>query len=299
MLIFGASVFGSTSAVFLAMPSSAGDASFFGGTVYSSGPDSLSVNPAGLTGLKTGGAQFSLFLLPAGQTWNHIALGYRLAGVGVISAGAVFMNKESFSLTDPAGDASGEISSGTYSCQIGFAREFIPDRLSAGLGLKIIGESLVSGQDSASGTGAALDLGINTRGYFLKDLRLGACLRNTGIMGWKGGTGGGLPLNAVLGAGYEKDLNGFVSGIRGSLETTWDISAGFGAGLGLAIGLREISGFRTLVRAGYGLAFNGDSALAGLVFGFGAGFKGGSLDYAILPVASLGGQHRFSIGWGF
>jgi len=170
-----------------------------GGTFVANGddPSVLYYNPAGITSIKKMGILFNYVKWPAEISYSYLAFVVPMGITGTVGLQAGLMSMPSMEMTTiEQPDGTGEyFSAMSYQVGVSYARPFT-DKLSAGITLKYISESIVD----ASSTIMAFDGGATYRTGF-KSLRIGMSIRNFGSEGeFSGGT--------ILTDTYEKWTDG-------------------------------------------------------------------------------------------
>ena len=273
---------GSQAAPWLGLSNNARNAAMGGaGVAVADDVNAASLNPAGLAQLK--GQEVSLMhkAYVLDSSIEHLGYGLGLNDHLGVALSLDYMNYGSvdkFSL-DATNKlvASGSFNPSSYHVDLGSG--YAIGALSAGLNLKVVGQSL----DGGSSTSAfAVDLGTmwKTEGGF----SLGLALQDLGSQL----DGANLPTAVRLGGAYRLGLGDNGLTLAADLAAPEADSSASTLGLGL-----EFNGHDAYaLRAGYLAAGNGGAS--GLTLGAGLGYKILHLDYAFSAVGVLGNSNQIS-----
>ena len=249
-------------------------------------------NPAGLTGLPERYLSVALMHAPyvASSYYDYGAVAQNL---GSYTYGAFGLSLQYFTMgevtqTDETGTELGTFNPYDVAATLGYARMW--NDFSFGVAGKLIRSKIAS----LAGTAAA-DLGLLSPTYFEDRLRLGLAFTNLGGQLKFDQDGQGLPSTIKLGAAWRFDENWTASADAGfpvnndpvlalGAERLWRIN------YGLAVAGRAGLNTRTLLKI---------DGVAAASIGAGLIARSVELDYAFLPMGSLGATHRLSLSYKF
>lgn len=280
---FGA---GSQAAPWLKLPNSARTAAL-GEAAAALGDDvnSVSVNPAGLTGL--GGQQLSLLhnVYVQDSAVEHVAYGMSL---GEGSGFAVSLDYLNFGTVDKYKlDASNNlVADGTFNptgMDLNAAYAKAMGGVSLGLNAKMVSQTL----DGAGSSAFGADLGALWR-QSDGGLSLGLAVQNIGLGQLDGAN---LPLNIKAGLAYRLSVADGKDGLLFAADTN-SPTADFGASA-FSLGAEYSGGRLYALRGGYKLAGNGGAG--GFSAGAGLTYNIATLDYAFVSQGVLGNSNQVSL----
>lgn len=157
----------------------------------------------------------------------------------------------------------------------------INKELSAGLGVKTIEERLAD----VKKTGMAADVGLLYRGFFFKELSVGAVVQNISVSPLR--TDEPLPQTIVIGMAYTMSL--FETQRLTFLSDVGIPNDGVTAlGVGVEYALNRYIAFRV-----------GYKDKVGFTLGGGLSFGNLNLNYAYVPYGELGNSYRIAVGYDF
>jgi len=298
---FTASANGTTTADFLNLGVGA-RAVAMGGAFSAAADDATALywNPAAMTNVRGRSATLMHAAYVASSYFDYAAYAQDLGRAGAFGAGLQYFSLGTLDETDASGASAGTTSPYDLAFSLGYAYRFAGERdlgedrdgWSAGLAAKFIQQKIVT-----SKSGYAADLGLLSPGFRGGKLHLAAAVQNLGANVKFDQQSDPLPLTVKLGSAYK--LNRRWLG-------TLDVSAPRGgrpfAGLGTEYELvdGQESPWTLAVRGGYNSqTLSSITGLSGLSMGFGLGYRGGSFDYAFVPLGGLGQAHRLSLNLKF
>ena len=278
---------GSAAAPWLKLPNSARSAAM-GEAVVAVADDvnSLSVNPAGLSGLN--GMQASLLhhAYVVDSSIEHAAFGMSMGGQAGAAIGIDFLNFGSVDKykVDSAGAlvADGTINPTSMAINAAYGKAF--GLIGVGLNVKMVSQSL-DGSSSSSAFGG--DLGVLWYQQEKEGLSAGLAIQNFGSQL----EGASLPLNYKVGGAYKLGLADSSNALLFAIDANVP-SADAGAST-MSLGAEFAGGQLWALRGGYKVAGNGGSG--GLSVGAGLSYSIASLDYAFVNQGVLGNSNEVSL----
>ncbi len=286
-----ASGIGTTGAEFLQL--GAGARALALGEAYSALADDASAlywNPAGLARIPQGYLYATFMHAPyvASSYYDYAAVAQNLRSYGTVGASFQYFTMGAVNQTDWEGNDQGTITPYDMAATVGYAREF--NGFLFGIAGKYVNSKIVG-----SARTEAMDAGALSPAFFSDRLRLALVVQNLGGRLRYDQVGADLPRIVKAGGAWR-------------FNKDWTAAADLGlpsdnspyAALGIE---RNWQFLRTLAFAGR-VGFNSRTVggLDGLTgVSMGAGFSGSSLalDYAFLPMGSLGVTHRVSLSYKF
>jgi hypothetical protein len=286
-----ASGIGTTGAEFLQL--GAGARALALGQAYSALADDATAlywNPAGLARLPQGYLDATVMHAPyiAASYYDYAAVAQDLRSYGAIGASLQYFTVGSVTQTDADGTNQGTITPYDMAASIGYAHEF--DGLLVGIAGKYVDSKIAT-----SARTEAVDVGVLSPAFFNDQLRLALVAQNLGGRLRYDQVGADLPRTFKAGGAWR-------------FNEDWTAAADLGlpsnnvayAALGIE---RNWQVFKALAFAGR-LGFNSQtlSGLNGLTaVSIGGGLSGHdlALDYAFLPMGSLGVTQRISLSYKF
>jgi len=254
-------------------------------TAMAADSNALLYNPAGLSRLRMNEATFMHNQYMQGVTQEYAGfaspMGWGL-NLNVLSFGDV----QKTTLSNPEGNGLGQTTLTDLALGAGYGRA-LTKSLALGVGLKYIRESI----DNTPGSAFAVDIGGLYAVREIPGLNVGLALQNLGPAVRFESAKENLPLNLRAGAAY-----GFrVLGHRNTLSV--DMMKERSQGALFAVGEEARIWGPLAVRLGFNT--RNDAGL-GITGGFGYLFRGGSIDYAFVPMGEVGDAHRISatLRWG-
>lgn len=212
--------------------------------------------------------------------------------------GAAGMSLQYFSLgglnaTDASGNDIGTVSPYDMAISFGYAYPFPyqeRDGLSVGMAMKLVQQKIVT-----SASAFAVDLGLLSGGYFDEKVHFAFTLTNFGTSVKYDGSKEPLPLAVKAGSALK---------ISQKWMVTLDLAAPKGgnpyAAFGSEYRLVDTGPWTFAARAGVNTQTLGSvDGFSGVSMGFGLGYRGGSFDYAFVPLGGLGQAQRLSISFRF
>jgi len=290
--MFSSTAKGTTAAGFLKL--GAGARAIALGEAYSAMADEASAlywNPAALTRIHRHSATFMHAAYIDSSFFDYGAYALRLSEAGVLGTGFQYLSAGSLAGTDDAGTDIGYFRPNDLAVTLGYARRIESlDGLSFGLNAKLIQSQIIN----TARTGA-VDLGALSPPLLRERLRLAFTVVNLGGKMRFEREAENLPLAMRVGGSYR---------IREAWSAALDVGLPRDNDPYVALGteyLLPVTGVMKLAgRAGFNSRSIGD--LDGFsAFSFGIGFMERvlALDYAIVPVGSLGLAHRVSVSCKF
>jgi len=277
---------GTSSGVFLTLPSGPVAAALAGSGATAGGPSALYDNPAGLTNVDRVSNELSHAAWLEGLNYDVFSAAVPFGSFDTVAIGVRYMGYGSIDASDNTGFDAGHIAPRDMVVSAGYARAFA-DGWSAGLAGKYI-ESRIT----VSAFALALDGGLQ---YRQGGLVLGAALTNLGGKLKYVREAYPLPLTLNTGASYR-------------LTPAWTV---FAEGDSPRSGLARVGGgaeryFRSggelefVGRLGYSSRYSQTGGVNGLSGGIGLVFKSFKFDYAFSTLGELGFTHHFGVGlrWG-
>jgi hypothetical protein len=277
---------GSQAVTWLNLPDSA-RASAMGDAGAALGGDvsTLSVNPAGLSSL--GGQQVALmhdsYVLDL--SLEHFAYGLDLGPNDGIAAGLEYMNYgavQGYTVNNATLSANGSFNPYGLSGELGYGHAF--GAFSAGLGVKMVGESLgVGGVHSALGA----DAGLQWRQNPGSGLSAGFAVQNFGTQLDQSN----LPTNLQGGLAYRLPLRQGTQCL--TLAGDASVPTADAASEALSLGLEYAGDGLWALRGGYD--FVGNNGIGGLSVGGGLTYGNFGIDYAFVTEGALGYDNRIAL----
>jgi hypothetical protein len=258
-------------------------------------PEGLFINPAVSGTISAPAASLGFFKHLLDINAGFLAGTYPVEGIGVLSAGILYVNYGSFDETDDLGNPLGTFSANDLALSLGYANGG-PGDFHYGGALKFISSQIAS----YSSTALALDAGVY---YTIPESRvtLGASLRNLGVqLASFGETTEDLPLDLAVGAtivprGIPLQLSLNFQRLNADEGDILDRFKTFTIG-------GEFTLSRVLqLRFGYNnrqrqdLKLGTSSGLAGFSGGIGLSVSDYRLDYAFSSLGRIGGLHRITL----
>lgn len=239
-------------------------------------------NPAGLTRIKSVSVHAMYQMYVQGTSYQYLAGGYNLPGLGVMGVQAALLGSGDIPKTteDSAG---GLVESGTsftasdLNLGVGWATQLL-----FGMRVGVVGKWFQQRIDTGTTSGFAADVGWQWTPIDI--LHLGATYTHLG----PAVSGESLPTTWRVGAAVSFD----------PLLVVGEVSQAVGASMIFHVGAEyELLGIFAL-RGGYQTGA-GTGGLSGLQGGIGMKWSFIALDYALAPMGDLGLSHRVSLGLNF
>ena len=252
-------------------------------------------NPAALTNVN--GRSVTLMDAPyvASSYFDYAAYAQNLGRSGALGASLQYFSLGGLNATDASGASIGSSNPYDMAVSLGYAYRFADtgtalDRFSAGVSAKYIAQKIVT-----SASTFAADFGILSPAYLDQRLRLAAAVLNAGPSVKFDQAQEPLPLTIKLGSAYQID---------GRWLAALDLAAPRGgsiyAGLGTEYQLLVDGPWAFALRGGLNTRTVGSiDGFSGVSLGFGLGYRGGSFDYAFVPLGGVGQAHRLSLNYRF
>lgn len=289
--LFSSSERGTTSANFLKL--GAGARALAMGEAYAAVADDATAlywNPAGLTLIPA--RQFSATFMHAAHVassfYDYGATARNLGPAGAWGVGLQYFSAGSVVGTDETGAQTGDFTPQDLAAALGYARQF------RGYSIGVAGKYISSRIAGSARTGAA-DIGLLTPGYIDGKLRLAFTASNLGGRLRFDEVSEDLPRQMRLGAAYRFNPRWLAAA---DLILPADNDPAAAVGIERRWGVGSQTGFAA--RAGFNSRTVRDlDGLNALSLGLGLASGGLGLDYAFLPLGSLGTTHRISLSMRF
>ncbi|MBI5241472.1 MAG: PorV/PorQ family protein [Elusimicrobia bacterium] len=260
------------------------------GGAYTAAADDATVlywNPAGLTGVERRAASFMHASHLQGSFYDYAAYAQKLGDKGTAAASFQYFDFGSLTQTDANYNALGSFHPNDLALTAGYARKIAAlDGVSAGASVKYIRSVITQTAQTA-----AVDLGLTSRDYLDRRLRVAAAVLNMGGTLKFRDTAENLPLTFKAGGLFR---------ITPRWATTLDLASPRDddpyAAFGTEYVLPVSGGWEFAGRMGYNSQTLGDvTGVSGLSMGVGVGSRGLSFDYAFTPYGGVGISNRFSV----
>lgn len=252
-------------------------------------------NPAGLAQVPKISAVFMHNRYAADINFDYLAYAERVSEKAVLAGAFRYMDAGSIAQTDINGNSLGDFRPRNYACEVGYGQtiEDMSDfdkNVSIGASGRFIRSDLVERADAFSG-----DMGVQAlqaRGPYPN--RIGFVIQNVGKGQKFDRTRDSLPLRVRLGGGVQ-----VLRDLLLAADLVFPVSNQPSGALGVEYALPARDELSATLRAGLDTqALSGGlDGLRGPTFGFGVDSGGFNLDYAYVPLGTLGDAHRVSIGW--
>jgi hypothetical protein len=264
-------------------------------TVVSDDAAALYWNPAALTNVSAHSVTLMDAPYVASSYFDYAAYAQNLGRYGSFGASLQYFSLGGLNATDASGVSIGAASAYDLAATLGYAYRFkdsaaVLDGYSAGIAMKFISQKIVT-----SASTFAADLGVLSPAYLDQRLRVSAALLNAGPAVTFDQTSAPLPLTLKFGGAYK---------INGRWLAALDLAAPRGgsvyAGLGTEYQMIVEGPWTFALRGGFNTQTVGSvDGFSGVSVGFGLGYKGGSFDYAFVPLGSVGQANRLSLNYRF
>jgi hypothetical protein len=255
-------------------------------------------NPAALSNVESRSVALMHAPYIASSYFDYAAYAQNLGRYGALGAGLQYFSLGGLDATDASGAGIGSVNPYGLAASLGYAYRFSGlegglgalDGFSAGISGKYLEQKIVT-----SASAFAFDFGLLSPGYLENRLRLAADVLNPGSEMKFDEVSEPVPFTVKLGGAYK-------------LSDKWlaalDVAAPRGGSpyvaLGTEYGLVSGGPWTFAVRGGYNSETTGSiDGFSGISVGFGLGYRGGSFDYAFVPLGGLGQAHRLSLGYRF
>jgi hypothetical protein len=262
------------------------------GEAYSAVADEASAlywNPAGLTQISNGSLTLMHSAYLESTFYDYAAYGQNLGTLGAFGIGGQFLSAGSITQTDTSGNDTGSFNPNDMALSLGYAHELWGG--SVGVSGKLIRSTII---DTAQTQ--ALDIGFLSPWLFHERLKLSMTATNLGGQLKYDQESADLPRTYRVGSRLKISDPWFISldgvapndnqpymavGTEYTMKSSQDLSLAFRAGLN-SRDTQDLSGFTSFS------------------FGMGVNFHDFSLDYAFLPLGTLGNSNQFSLSyrWG-
>jgi len=262
------------------------------GEAYSAVADEASAlywNPAGLAQISGG----SLIVMHApyidSSFYDYGACAQNLGSWGVFALGAQFLSYGSIPQTDQFGADAGSFNPTDMAISLGYAHAL--GRGSVGFSGKFIQSTILTSAQTE-----AMDFGFLSPGFWDNKLKLALVATNIGGQIKFEQEGADLPKTVKVG-GRLKLFRSFILSFDGVVPNYNDPYVALGTEYGLPLS----PGTQVAFRAGYNTrTLNDLDGLTSVSLGMGLILSRMSIDYAFLPLGSLGYTHRISLScrWG-
>jgi len=287
---FSSSAAGTTTANFLKLGVGARGEAL--GEAYSALADDASAiywNPAALTQIPEKTASLTVMHAPYLNPTYFDFAGYaqNTGDAGVFGGGLQYFSGGSITQTDTTGTSIGTFNPYDLAASLAYAHTW------NGFGLGLAGKFIRSQLLDAAQTGA-VDIGILSPAYVQDRLRLAFVASNLGGRMTFDQESFGLPLNLKMGSAYR-----LTPAWNAMLDLNFPIDNNPYAAMGSEY-LWKIGGWTLAGRVGYNARTSSDiDGITGVTAGFGLNFQTTSIDYAMVPLGSLGMTQRISISLKF
>ncbi len=260
--------------------------------------NAMMYNPASLATLTTRRLSVGFFKHLMDINSGSAVLGTEIPGLGNVGAGVVYINYGEFKRTGDEGQDLGTFGAGELALTVGYGSQ-LDSSFNYGVNAKFIYSSIAD----AHSTGAAFDFGLQYTAV-PKLLFIGASLRNAGTeISPYVNTREDLPLDLSVGASvYPEHLPATISvGFHRLTDAYDDFLSRFkqftvGAEFTASENVQLRFGYNNQRRQDLKLGSSG-AGLAGLSAGIGISTGTYTIDYAFTSLGSVGGFHRFSVGF--
>ena len=253
-------------------------------TAVDGGLDSLSINPAGLPGIKANEFNAMHAGLPAGMSQEEISYGISTRW-GSFAGQFMSFGSGSVDSYDASDHPLGTVSTQDQLFRVGYARTIIGG-LTAGVGAARLQENLAGAKDAT----VFADLGLKAQ---LPDPRLSLALayRNLGKGLKFDSSSSPLPQTLAIGAAWDQKISPILGVLVAAdelkpIRRSWELHAG-----------AELRVYDVVyVRLGY---LTEQDIGSGLGFGAGVRWRGFGVDYARESLGDLGDTQRVSVSYRF
>lgn len=255
-------------------------------------------NPAGLTRLPGKQVTFMHAAHVESSRYDFGAYAQPLGKNGGFGGSLQYFSYGSLPELDAVGNETGRFSPNDSAAALGYGYRANGDAWPAVLHGAAFGAGVkaIRSQIEQARTALAADVGVLTPAYFDKALRFSAGAQNLGAK-LKSTTGQEqLPATARLGAAWADASRGWL--LAAELSASPDAKPG--ASLGTEYALEPMDGWRFAVRAGLDTRQLADiGGVSGFTMGVGVAARKLAVDYALVPMGSLGVSNQLSVGFTF
>lgn len=266
-----------------------GRAMGMGGAYTAAADDATALywNPAGLTGVERRSASFMHASHLQGSFYDYAVYAQKLGDQGAVAASFQYFDFGSLAQTDANYNSLGSFHPNDLALTAGYARKIAAlDGVSAGASVKYIRSVITQTAQTA-----AVDLGLTSRGYLDRRLRVAAAALNIGGTLKYRDTTENLPLTVKVGGLFQ-----ITPRWAASLDLASPRDDAPYAAVGTELRLPVSGGWDFAGRLGYNSQTLGDvTGVSGLSLGVGVGSPRLSFDYAFTPYGGVGITNRFSV----